>query len=319
MRLRIALLLGVVLVVPVMVSGAAVAQMSPPMGNLAAPQPRAAQPATPSVAPQPRAVPRAPVQQVAPMASPPLPQRPVAAAPARSSLGQARPAKPSAPVRTPVVAPKPGSGPQKPAAPARAGAAAAGVAAGAAAGVAVGAAAGAAARPAEAKPGETKPGETKPPHASAAEARPAAPTKGSVTGQPLPRWAGILYDGVRLRVGPGQRYPVEWVYRRPDQPVRILREFETWRLVEDHEGVKGWVHQSNLTGRRSFMVPNERTLRRSAADDSAAVAVLRPGVVGRVRSCEAGGAWCQVRVGDHRGWLKRDGLWGLSPGEAVGN
>ena len=27
----------------------------------------------------------------------------------------------------------------------------------------------------------------------------------------------------------------------------------------------------------------------------------------------------KVRVGDHRGWLKRDGLWGLSPGEAVGN
>jgi len=89
--------------------------------------------------------------------------------------------------------------------------------------------------------------------------------------------------------------------------------------VEDHEGVKGWVRQSNLTGGRSFMVPNERTLRRSAADDAGAVAVLRPGVVGRVRSCAAGAAWCEVRVGDHRGWLKRDGLWGLSPGEAVGN
>ena len=41
----------------------------------------------------------------------------------------------------------------------------------------------------------------------------------------------------------------------------MLREFETWRLIEDNEGVKGWVHQSNLTGRRSFMVADERTLR----------------------------------------------------------
>lgn len=319
MRLRVALLLGVVLVAPGMVPGRATAQMSPPMGNLAAPPPRGAQPAAPSVAPQPNAVPRAPVQQVAPMASPPLAQPPASSQPARSALGNSQPGKPSPPPRTPVVTPKPNAGPQKPAAaPARPGTgAAAGVAAGVAAGAAVGAAAGAAAGAAKAP--EAKPAEAKPPEAKPAEARPAEPTKGSVTGQPLPRWAGILYDGVKLRVGPGQRYPVEWVYRRPDQPVRILREFETWRLVEDHEGVKGWVHQSNLTGRRSFMVPNERTLRRSAADDAAAVAVLRPGVVGRVRSCDAGAAWCQVRVGDHRGWLKRDGLWGLSPGEAVGN
>jgi SH3-like domain-containing protein len=329
MRLRVALLLGVVLAVPF---GTAMAQMSPPMGNLAAPQPRSAQPATPSVAPQPSAVPRAPVQQVAPMASPPLPQRPQAAPPAqggqpaqRSQLGQSQPGKPSQPARPPVVAPKPNAGPQKPAAAARpaeaparpaAGAGvAAGVAAGAAAGVAAGAAAGAAAaRPGEARPAESRPAETRP-----AEARPAEPTKGSETGQPLPRWAGIMYDGVKLRVGPGQRYPVEWVYRRPDQPVRILREFQNWRLVEDHEGVRGWVHQSNLTGRRSFMVPNERTLRRSGSDEAGAVAVLRPGVVGRVRSCEAGSAWCQVRVGEHRGWIRRDGLWGLSPGEPIGN
>jgi len=49
------------------------------------------------------------------------------------------------------------------------------------------------------------------------------------------------------------------------------------------------------------------------------VAVLRPGVVGRVRGCAADAAWCEVRVGDYHGWLKREGLWGLSPGEAVSN
>ena len=97
MRLRVALLLGVVLVLP---QGAAMGQMSPPVGNLAAPQPRAAQPSTPSVAPQPSAVPRAPVQQVAPMASPPLAQ-----APARSALGQSQPGKPTPPGIMPLGIP----------------------------------------------------------------------------------------------------------------------------------------------------------------------------------------------------------------------
>ena len=316
MNAALAVLVGVVVA-----GGAALAQMSPPVGSLSLPPARGSQPAE-RPAPAPVAVPRAPVQRVAPMASPVLPR------PAPSSvLGSSAPGRASAVAKPPVVSPKPGAqkavgqkpGAQKPGVGGAKPAAKAGVAAGVAAGaVGAGVAAGAARAP-EAKSAEPKPEDAKAAEARAAEARIGAPTKGSVTGQPLPRWAGITYDGVKLRVGPGTRYPVEWIYRRPDQPVRVLREFETWRLIEDNEGVKGWVHQSNLTGRRSFMVPNERTLRRSAADDASAVAVLRPGVVGRVRGCAAGAAWCEVRVGDHRGWLKRDGLWGISPGEAVGN
>ena len=305
---RMSMLLGVVLA-----SGVASAQLSPPAGSLTLPPARGGQPAERATpAPVPTPVPRAPVQQVAPMTSPPLPQPPP-----RSALGSSAPGRtaqaPAPPRKPPVVAPKPHAGVQKPAAKPGV---AAGVAAGAAAGVAAGVAAGAIAKPPEAKPPQTKPAETKP---APVEAKPPEPSKGSVTGQALPRWAGILYDGVKLRVGPGQRYPVDWIYRRPDQPVRVLREFETWRLIEDHEGVRGWVHQSNLTGRRSFMVPTERTLRRTAADDAAAVAVLRPSVVGRVRACAGQSVWCEVRVGEHRGWLKRDGLWGISSGEAIGN
>ena len=310
----VAILLGVVLAIAPLWPRPGMAQLSPPAGNLTAPSPRSPAPAAaPTAAPAPAPAPRAPVQQVAPMASPVLPQ----GAP-RSALGTSSPGRPSTAAKPPVVSPKPNTGPRKPpAAASKPGvskpAVAAGVAAGAAAGVAAGVAAGAA-KPPETKPAEPKPAEDKP-----EEAKPVETTKGSVTGQALPRWAGILYDGVKLRVGPGQRYPVDWIYRRPDQPVRVLREFETWRLIEDNEGVKGWVHQSNLTGRRSFMVANERTLRRAAADDGAPGAVLRPGVVGRMRSCAATAAWCEVRVGDHRGWLKRDGLWGISPGETIGN
>lgn len=316
MNRRMAILLGVVLAGVPLRPG--FAQMSPPAGSLTLPSTRSPAPAAaPATAPRAVPAPRAPVQQVAPMASPVLPQ----AAP-RSALGTSAPRPPAKP---PVVSPRPNTGPQKPPVaakppvskppvskpPVSKPAVAAGVAAGAAAGVAAGAAA--------AKPPDVKLPETKPPEIKPDDAKPIETTKGSVTGQALPRWAGILYDGVKLRVGPGQRYPVDWIYRRPDQPVRVLREFETWRLIEDNEGVKGWVHQSNLTGRRSFMVANESTLRRAAADDAGPVAVLRPGVVGRMRGCAATAAWCEVRVGDHRGWLKRDGLWGISPGETVGN
>lgn len=152
--------------------------------------------------------------------------------------------------------------------------------------------------------------------------KPAEPQKGSNTGMPLPRFATLRSEEVNFRSGPGTRYPIEWVYKRRDLPVQIEREFEVWRLVRDQEGVKGWVHQATLAPRRTAIVlgaPNgaEQVLRRDARDDAGSVARLKPGVIVRLRSCEATSPWCQAQVGDYRGWMKRTDLWGVSPDEAI--
>ncbi len=148
--------------------------------------------------------------------------------------------------------------------------------------------------------------------------KPAEPAKGSVTGLPLPRFASLKTDEVNLRSGPGVRYPIDWVYKRRDLPVQIQREFEVWRLVSDPEGVKGWVHQATLTGRRTFVVTGgEQIVRTDPRDSADPVARLKPGVIGRLRSCEAAANWCQVQVADYHGWLKRTAVWGILPGEAI--
>ena len=121
-----------------------------------------------------------------------------------------------------------------------------------------------------------------------------------------------------MRAGPGTRYPIEWTYQRRDLPVEIVREFELWRRIRDMEGTEGWVHQSNLTGRRTFVVTGEeRSLRRRPEEAANIVAKLKPGVLGRIRLCEAGAGWCEVQVGEHRGWLKRTEFFGAMPDEEV--
>jgi SH3-like domain-containing protein len=148
----------------------------------------------------------------------------------------------------------------------------------------------------------------------------AADNKGSATNLPLPRYAALRSDEVNLRAGPGTRYPIEWVYKRRELPVEIQREFEVWRLVQDPDGIKGWVHSATLTGRRSFIViAGDTTLRRDAQDGAAAVAILKPGVVGHIRACQANSDWCQVQAGDYRGYLKRSQFWGALPGEVFAN
>lgn len=102
------------------------------------------------------------------------------------------------------------------------------------------------------------------PAADAAGAQPPVPppsledqSKGAVTGLPLPRYASLRADEVNLRAGPGRRFPILWVYHRRGMPVRIEREFDVWRLVEDATGQKGWVQQATASGGRDFMVPGE--------------------------------------------------------------
>ncbi len=144
------------------------------------------------------------------------------------------------------------------------------------------------------------------------------PNKGTTTGRPLPRWAAFRSDEVNLRSGPGMQYPIQWVYHRRDLPVRILREFEVWRLIQEADGTKGWVHEATLTGRRGFVVQGgEQVLRASPADTADSVARVEEGVVGYIRRCPAASDWCDVQAGKYRGWLKRSALYGVSPGEAI--
>lgn len=138
------------------------------------------------------------------------------------------------------------------------------------------------------------------------------------TGLPLPRFAALRSDDVNLRAGPGTRYPIEWVYKRRDLPMEIEREFEVWRLVKDPDGIRGWVHEATLTGRRTFMVQGaDATLRAEPKDDAAPMAILKVGVIGRIRSCDAGSDWCRLQAGEYVGFLKRSQFWGALPNEVI--
>ncbi len=156
---------------------------------------------------------------------------------------------------------------------------------------------------------------------------PPAPPVGTSTGLALPRFASLRSDEVNLRSGPGTRYPIDWVYKRRDLPVKIEREFDVWRLIEDQDGTKGWVHQATLIGTRTFMVvapvaagaASDTETVRAAADDTAPIlAYLKPGVLGRLVACDAASPWCRVSVRGINGFLPRRGLWGVLPGEKIG-
>jgi SH3-like domain-containing protein len=133
---------------------------------------------------------------------------------------------------------------------------------------------------------------------------------------PVPRFVTLHADKVNLRTGPGDRYPIEWVFARKEMPVEITGQLEHWRRIRDWEGTTGWVHERMLTGKRAVIVKGGvRPLFRQPDPNAAIVARAEPGVIGRLVECRT--AWCKIEAGDVTGWVRRSDVWGVYPEENV--
>ncbi|MEZ5750815.1 MAG: SH3 domain-containing protein [Paracoccaceae bacterium] len=139
---------------------------------------------------------------------------------------------------------------------------------------------------------------------------------GQVTGLPIPRFVSLKTSEGRARRGPSTSHRVDWIYTHRDMPLMVTAEFEHWRRVEDAEGQGGWVHYSLLSGVRTIIVQQDMAPLRSRPSETAPeVARLEAGVIARIIECDPG--WCRLNIDGTRGWLNREALWGLFPGETL--
>lgn len=138
----------------------------------------------------------------------------------------------------------------------------------------------------------------------------------SDSGQPLPRFVSLRSDEARMRAGPGDQYPIEWVYRRQGLPVEVVAEFEHWRRVRAPDRTEGWMHRALLANQRTIVIQGEiRTVHAEPATWAPAVARLEPGVIVNVKTCDL--EWCNVSVAGREGWLRKVEGWGVYPEERI--
>ena len=125
-----------------------------------------------------------------------------------------------------------------------------------------------------------------------------------------PYWASIASGEAMMRTGPGKNYPGTWLYKRRDLPVRVVKTYPNWRLIEDPDGTRGWMLVTLLSDRPTAIVrPGAPRPIHERPDQSSRVAYrAEPGVVGRIEGCERG--WCQIAVGDRRGHIRSTEIWG---------
>ncbi|WP_164117140.1 SH3 domain-containing protein [Sphingorhabdus sp. Alg239-R122] len=125
-----------------------------------------------------------------------------------------------------------------------------------------------------------------------------------------PYWASISDEKANARVGPTRDYRIAWVYQRKNLPVKVLKRYESWRQIEDHDGDVSWMLASLLSRKRTAVVI-DGIQKMHAEPESASKVIWRvePGVVGVLGSCSNN--YCEFDIDGQSGYVAAAGLWGV--------
>ncbi|MBP5161307.1 MAG: hypothetical protein ILP11_04630 [Alphaproteobacteria bacterium] len=135
----------------------------------------------------------------------------------------------------------------------------------------------------------------------------------------LPYFGSLRATQINLRTGPGERFPIQWVYTKPTLPVEIIDEFDVWYKIKEKDETQGWVHKTMLSTRRTALTTADQAVSvyKKKSFSSPVIAVLKGEFIVNLLSCPKAESFCLIQVQGIKGWVQRKNLWGLYPNEEV--
>ena len=115
---------------------------------------------------------------------------------------------------------------------------------------------------------------------------------------------------VNVRYGPGFEYPIKYVYKKINLPIKQIDKKENFRRIIDLKNNSGWIHVSQLKKVNSIIPKTNKILFSKPTNFSKPLAKIEKGRVLLVQSCNH--KWCKVKSGNFKGWIKVENSWGLN-------
>tara|TARA_B100001027_G_scaffold76213_1_gene52069 strand:- start:60 stop:503 length:444 start_codon:yes stop_codon:yes gene_type:complete len=115
---------------------------------------------------------------------------------------------------------------------------------------------------------------------------------------------------VNVRYGPGFEYPIKYVYKKINLPLKQIDKKENFRRIIDFKNNSGWIHVSQLKKVNSIIPKTDKILFNNPTNFSKPLAKIEKGRVLLVQICNE--KWCKVKTGNFKGWVKVKNLWGLN-------
>ena len=113
---------------------------------------------------------------------------------------------------------------------------------------------------------------------------------------------------VNVRYGPGFDYPIKFIYKKKNLPIRVIDKKENFRRIIDFKNNSGWIHASQLKKGEAFILLEEQILFKKPTKYSKPILKISKGRLLLVKKCKA--KWCKIKTEKYIGWLKTNNVWG---------
>ena len=115
---------------------------------------------------------------------------------------------------------------------------------------------------------------------------------------------------VNVRYGPGFEYPIKYIYKKINLPIKQIDKKENFRRIIDHKNNSGWIHVSQLKKVNSLIPKIDKILFSKPTNFSKPLAKIEKGRVLLIQNCNDD--WCKVKTGNFKGWVKIENSWGIN-------
>ena len=115
---------------------------------------------------------------------------------------------------------------------------------------------------------------------------------------------------VNVRYGPSFEYPIKYIYKKINLPIKQIDKKENFRRIIDLKNNSGWIHVSQLKKVNSIIPEEDKVLFSKPTDFSKPLARIKKGRVLLIKNCNK--KWCKVKTDNFKGWVKINKTWGLN-------
>ena len=123
-----------------------------------------------------------------------------------------------------------------------------------------------------------------------------------------PKYASIKKEKAYSRHNASFDAPLEWIYKKKNLPILIIRERDNWREIRDIDGDISWMHVSMISNKRTFINREDQNLLKYKNNNIVNV-IVKKGVVGKIINCDE--IFCKVKIKNYKGWVEKKNLWGI--------